>query len=249
LEYNIRMTYFGVLLAFVVPPLLALAVWVPRDFWRWLFRRAPRADWLPYKAILLLVLIALVYTTPWDNYLVATGVWWYDPALVTGVTIGWVPIEEYTFFILQTLLTGLWTVLLLRKVKPAPAQSGSRLNRWSGVMVTLLWASALGLWLSGWQPGVYLSLTLAWALVPLLLQAGFGADILWANRRAYLLSAGIPTLYLWGVDALAITSGTWTIDPRQTTGLVVGPLPVEEMLFFLATNVIVAGGVMLLLSP
>ena len=23
-----------------------------------------------------------VYTTPWDNYLVATNVWWYDPALV-----------------------------------------------------------------------------------------------------------------------------------------------------------------------
>jgi hypothetical protein len=30
---------------------------------------------------------------------------------------------------------------------------------------------------------------------------------------------------------------------------VVGPLPVEEMLFFLATNVSVAGGVMLLFSP
>ena len=38
--------------------------------------------------------MAVVYTTPWDNYLVATRVWWYDPALVTGLTLGWVPIEE-----------------------------------------------------------------------------------------------------------------------------------------------------------
>ena len=62
-------------------------------------------------------IIALLYTTPWDNYLVATGVWWYDPALVTGLTLGWVPIEEYTFFILQTLLAGLWLAFLARRLE------------------------------------------------------------------------------------------------------------------------------------
>ena len=35
-------------------------------------------------ALIVLVLIAVIYTTPWDNYLVATEVWWYDPASVTG---------------------------------------------------------------------------------------------------------------------------------------------------------------------
>ena len=52
-------------------------------------------------------MVAVLYTTPWDNYLVATGVWWYDPHLVAGLVLGWVPIEEYTFFILQTLAMGL----------------------------------------------------------------------------------------------------------------------------------------------
>ena len=32
-------------------------------------------------------MIAVVYTTHWDNYLVATRVWWYDPALVSGIGV------------------------------------------------------------------------------------------------------------------------------------------------------------------
>ena len=40
------------------------------------------------------VLLAVLYTAPWDNYLVATRVWWYDPALVSGIVLGYVPIEE-----------------------------------------------------------------------------------------------------------------------------------------------------------
>jgi lycopene cyclase domain-containing protein len=67
-------------------------------------------------AIGLHVVIALVYTTPWDNYLVATNVWWYDPELVTGIVIGWVPIEEYTFFILQPILGGLWIFFLRNRM-------------------------------------------------------------------------------------------------------------------------------------
>ena len=48
--------------------------------------------WPPAVAIALHVVIAVLYTTIWDNYLVATRVWWYDPALVTGVTLAYVPI-------------------------------------------------------------------------------------------------------------------------------------------------------------
>ncbi len=59
-----------------------------------------------------LAAIAVVYTTPWDNYLVATGVWYYDPRLVLNRTIGYVPVEEYLFFILQTFLTGFFGLWL-----------------------------------------------------------------------------------------------------------------------------------------
>jgi lycopene cyclase domain-containing protein len=33
-------------------------------------------------------------------------------------------------------------------------------------------------------------------------------------------------------DVLAIRAGHWSYDPRQTTGLHVGNVPIEELLFF-----------------
>jgi lycopene cyclase domain-containing protein len=243
-------TYFGVLLSFIVPPLVILLVLVPRDVWRWLAGRSQSVDWAPYRLALVHVGLALAYTTPWDNYLVATGVWRYDPRLVAGIVLGWVPLEEYVFFVLQTLLTALWTVALIRvalsrqEVVARPA-----LRRAAAVAVAATWAAALVLWLVGWAPGTYLTLILAWALLPVFIQVAFGADILLAYGRRVLLAVAAPTLYLWGVDTLAISSGTWTLDPGQTTGLAIGVLPIEEMLFFLMTNLIIAFGMTLMLAP
>ncbi len=244
------MTYFGVLGAFVIPPTLALMALVPRDVWRWLVRREGKVNWAPYLMILVHVLLALVYTTPWDNYLVATQVWWYDPDLVTGIIIGWVPIEEYTFFVVQTLCTGLWTLALMRFVfKSAPPVTPSATARHlASIVVISLWLVSTLLLLLGWGPGTYLTLILSWALIPILIQAAFGADILLANWRLLVAAIGAPTLYLWLVDALAIQNGTWSIDPGQTTGAKLGALPLEEMVFFLVTNLIIAFGLTLMLS-
>lgn len=244
------MTYFGVLGIFVVPPTLILLALVPRDAWRWLVKREGSVNWKPYLILLAHVLLALVYTTPWDNYLVANRVWWYDPELVTGITLGWVPIEEYTFFVVQTLLAGLWTLALMRFVFNSPPRATpSRAVRGSATfVVVLLWVASTLLFLLGWGPGTYLTLILSWALIPVLIQIAFGADILLANWRLLLAAILPPTLYFWLVDAIAIASGTWTIDPAQTTGVKVGPLPLEEMVFFLMTNLIIVFGVTLMLS-
>ena len=102
--------------------------------------------------------------------------------------------------------------------------------------------------LSGWKDGTYLTLILSWALIPVLIQAAFGADILRAHWRELAISILTPTAYLWLVDAFAISSGTWVIDPQQTTGLAVGGLPAEEMLFFFMTNLIIGFGMILMLA-
>jgi len=95
------MTYLQFLILFVCIPLGLLG-------WR-LRRRLRRLDLVMLVG---LAVIAVVCTTPWDNYLVATGVWSYDPRLVLNRTIGYVPIEEYVFFILQTFLTGFFGLWL-----------------------------------------------------------------------------------------------------------------------------------------
>jgi lycopene cyclase domain-containing protein len=250
------MTYFGVLLRFIGPPLAILAALA---FWdRRRGRRVPAGfDTWPRWAILWgHVLIALVWTTPWDNYLVATRVWWYDPALVTGLTLGWVPIEEYTFFVVQTLMAGLWLLAWMRRL-PAPRAAFRARNRlrWIATIAgAALWLAWLALLLAGWgrpddQPTRYMALILAWFLPPVLLQLAFGADILWHHRRLVLLGLLPPFLYLCLVDYLAIASGTWVINPQATLGVdLLHVLPLEEITFFLMTSVVISFGMVLMLA-
>ena len=101
------MSYSLFLIIFVCVP-LAILVYLTRGQ---LTRRI-------VLGLLVILLAAVIYTTPWDNYLVATRVWYYDPLLVLNVIFGYVPLEEYLFFILQTLLAGLFTIWLWRRLYP-----------------------------------------------------------------------------------------------------------------------------------
>ncbi|MBZ0308675.1 MAG: lycopene cyclase domain-containing protein, partial [Anaerolineae bacterium] len=89
------MTYLNFLILFVLLPTLLMVT---------LFRQYLNQQWA--KCVGALSLVAVIWTTPWDNYLVASGVWDYDRDLVLNIIIGYVPIEEYAFFVLQTLMTS-----------------------------------------------------------------------------------------------------------------------------------------------
>lgn len=241
------MTYFGFLLRFLVIPILLLGVLAWWDGRRG--RNLPpslrgQSFWL---GLALMPIVALIYTTPWDNYLVATRVWWYKPDLVTGFVIGWVPIEEYTFFILQPIFTGLFLLALLRRLPhdPKPAHQ-PRLRYGLAAAFGLLWLFMLGLFFLDYAPSTYLGLTLGWALPPIIFQLFFGGDILWRHRWAVLTAIIIPTVYLSYADAVAIDGGTWTINPEQSFNIFLGGvLPIEEAIFFLVTNVLVVLGLTL----
>jgi lycopene cyclase domain-containing protein len=244
------MTYFGFLLVFVCIPLLVMAFIAQRD------QRTGRSSPLTAdpcavcSAIVLHIALALLYTTPWDNYLVASGVWYYDPALVTGLVLGWVPIEEYTFFIVQTALAGFWWWFLARRNSPAAGFLPSMRIRLVSLFIPAVVWCVSAIWLAvGWKPATYFALECVWALIPIGIQLLFGADILWHHRRLVALTILPLTFYLSLADSLAITSGTWTIAPGQSFNLFLGTLPVEELIFFLLTNTLITFGVTLLLAP
>lgn len=245
------MTYFSFLILFVGIPLLILA---GLTAWDWRRRRRLPADLrhIPGWAVVLAHVVAAVgWTTPWDNYLVATGVWFYNPKLVTGITLGWVPIEEYTFFVVQTLLTGLWVFWLGRRLRPVatPPQKWPSLNRAAAAAVAAVWLAAVVLFLARWRPGAYLTLEVGWLLLPVIPQVLVGADVLWRHRRLVLAGLLAPWLYLSAADVLAIGSGTWTIAPDQSTGILLGGvLPIEEVLFFLLTNMLIVFGMVLFMG-
>jgi lycopene cyclase domain-containing protein len=144
----------------------------------------------------------------------------------------------------------LWVLALKRFVfKSAPAFTPRiGVRKLATFVVALIWMISTLYLVLGPVSGTYLTLILSWVLLPVMIQIAFGADILLANWRLLLAAIFPPTLYLWLVDAIAIASGTWTINPAQTTGIKVGPLPLEEMVFFLMTNLIIAFGVTLMLS-
>lgn len=248
------MTYFAFLAIFVGIPTVILLLLTWWDKRRGITLSARFDSFSPWWVLGIHIIIAVVYTTPWDNYLVATRVWWYDVNLVTGYVIGWVPIEEYTFFIVQPIMTGLWLLFWMRRTQNSfltPKSEFSDNNRLRIVVTgitAVFWAVMVGILISGWKPGTYLALELSWALFPILTQLAFGADILWYYRRLVLLGILVPTFYLSFADSLAIQAGTWTIDPQQSLNIFIGNLPVEEFIFFLLTNTLLVFGMTLALA-
>jgi putative membrane protein len=56
-------------------------------------------------------------------------------------------------------------------------------------------------------------------------------------------------LYLSLMDIVALRDTTWSISPAQTTGILFfGILPLEEVVFFFVTNVLITFGMTLLLA-
>ena len=233
------MSYLTFLVIFLAVPIGVLAATLPRPLGGVGGRRGA---W----AIPLLALIAFAYTTPWDNYLVYREVWWYGPDRVLG-TVGYVPYEEYAFFLLQPILTGLFLYHLLARW-PAPEGLAGRPSHLTGGLLYLaVTVAGAALLLSGWARGLYLGLILAWAGPVLLGLWAYGGRLAWAFRRAFLVGVLVPTVYLWVADRLAIGLGIWSISERYSLGLDPLGLPIEEATFFLMTNLLVVQGLLLFL--
>lgn len=233
------MTYLQFHLAFILPPLLILG-WGLGRVLPALGRRGPWA--LP-----LILLVAFIYTTPWDNYLVWKEVWGYPPERVLA-RIGYVPVEEYLFFLLQPGIAGMLFYRLLARL-PAAEDAGFAMGvRLVGALPWLA-LTAAGVWLLTFEAGTYMGLILAWAAPVVALQWLYMGPSIWRLRRAVVPAILLPTVYLWVADWVAIDQGIWFISERFTLGWNPLGLPVEEATFFLVTNVLVVFGAVLFLAP
>jgi len=237
-------TYLQFHLAFLVPALMFMmaTAFVSRNrlrnagLWR---LGAGRTYWV---GVAIITVVALVYTTPWDNYLIARGVWSYG-AGSTLATLGYAPVEEYVFIVVQPWLTALWLshLSLPRRWATPVRPLGTR------VVATAL---AVTVGIAGWlmlgtDATFYLGAILAWAAPVLALQWAVGAPQLWAQRRLVVLGALVPTAYFCVADRIAIEYGIWVLSARYTTGLTVAGLPIEEATFFVVTNLFVVQGLVL----
>ncbi|CAI8364835.1 MAG: Uncharacterised protein [Opitutia bacterium UBA7350] len=203
-----------------------------------------RSKW-HWKGTFILAAIAFFWTTPWDNYIVAKEIWSYGTDRVLAV-IGYVPLEEYLFFLLMPLFNSAFLASLFlnrlaslstwreRQVKARAIAVGTGLG--------LMFAAYL---LQSKESFTYLSLILFWFVPPLVLQWIFDPQVLLLKFRILLPATLLPTLYFSIVDAVAIRDGIWTIHPATRTGWEWGMLPFEEAFFFFVVSLLLAQGIIL----
>ena len=226
-----------------------LVITVPLLFLVWGGVVIRAEDWGVVRTVLgwtlVLCVVATVYTTPWDNYLVYRSVWGYPPGSVID-TWGYVPVEEYAFFSLETLLVGgLWLALNPRSPHTTFTRPPTREGTVRARVVAVLIACVVCVWgvrLALSRSTEYLGLLLAWSAPVLGFQWAYGAGVLVANMSTWVW----PVVYTAGVlcvaDAWAIGHGVWAIAPSASVGDLVPHLPVEEAVFFVATSAMCATG-------
>lgn len=96
------LTYMEVHLYYTLPLLAAL-----------LLIHRPFSSALTNFKLVFLCVVAFTTASIWDNYIVYHNAWSYCPTCVTAV-IGYVPLEEYMFFIIMTIMTVHFTSLIMR---------------------------------------------------------------------------------------------------------------------------------------
>ena len=212
--------------------------------------------------------VATLYTLPWDDYLVATRVWWYGPGRVrTEWLVGHTPGEEVAFFSLQTLMIGAAWLLVFgaggerteNLLKPVPrllpdklSRRLVRLRRLGYIVLGCAQLAGLALLFGACGvAGTYAGLILAWSTPVVAVQWTFGAEALIDHARPCLTLISTITIVLCTADRWAIGNGIWRINPAATAPewlaarLLGDHLPLEEAYFFLITTCMCVGGLTL----
>jgi lycopene cyclase domain-containing protein len=204
-------------------------------------------------AIVLVLLAVVAFTTPWDNLAAKRGIWGF-PREKYSVRVGYLPIEEYAFFVLQSLnvMLGVRALLFFFPHWHRLVSTDATVWTYACLGASVLPWIIIGLQLRNYHRragsrvnyAVHLAWFLPviysqWVLAPLLFEQHFGL---------LLLVTGIFGLYYTCADLVAVHGGTWFFDEGQITGFKIGRLlPWEEVAFFFLTSLLVAQSYLLLL--
>jgi len=237
------MTYLRFHLLFNLPLLILLAV---------LNEPLPWAEG-EGEALGLVLMAVMIFTTPWDNLAAKWGIWGFPRDKYT-LRLGYLPVEEYAFFLLQSVnvmllvrallgffpdwqtgqetALGKWTLICL----------GASVIPWAIVAMNLVWFRRKA------GPRVNYAIHLAWFLPVIYVQWILAPLLFLAHAALLALVTAIFGVYYTLADLVAVRAGTWFFDEKQITGVKLGGvLPWEEIAFFFLTSLLVAQSYLLLL--
>lgn len=204
-------------------------------------------------ALFTVLVIVMIFTTPWDNFAAKWGIWGFPRNRVLG-WVGYLPIEEYLFFLLQSMNVMLLTRWLL-------LEFGWRTNIESGfadmspmavIDILIIWAAAwLLVWLRPPKPASHYAVHLLfWFLPVICLLWAVAPDVMASHEGLLFLIFIVMGTYYTLADVVAVKEGTWHFDEKQITGHKLGGiLPWEEAAFFYLTSLLVAQSYLILLPP
>ncbi len=237
------MTYLQFHALFNLPPLLLL-----------LFHQKDHplqpAEYLCLGAIFIAVGL---FTSPWDNAAVKKGIWGFPDKQHT-FKIKYLPIEEYLFFFVQSLLVILSvrsaylffpSLSLHLETSLTPLKGGLTL------LLLLLWIF-YGRYTKKYplSPRWNYTFHLFYWFTPLLLLQWIIGYELFPLLIPLLLLSLAWGLYYTLCDLIATHQGIWHFDSHQIQGYkILNILPWEESAFFWITSLLVAQSYLLLLPP
>jgi len=239
-----RVTYLRFHLIFNLPVLILLAALTWTVPWS--------ADEL--KALGIVLFAVVLFTAPWDNLAAKWGIWGF-PREKYCFRIGYLPVEEYAFFVLQSVNVML-AVRALFHFFP-DWLIGQKTDVGAATLICL--AASIIPWTfitfrfrslrrtAG--PRVNYAIHLAWFLPVIYTQWLLAPSLFWGHASLLLLLTASFGAYYTLADVFAVRSGTWYFDEKQITGAKLGGiLPWEEIAFFFLTSLLVAQSYLLLLA-
>jgi lycopene cyclase domain-containing protein len=205
------------------------------------------------QAMRWVLLAVVVFTTPWDNIAVRRGIWGFPRDKYT-FHLGWLPVEEYLFFVLQTLNVIYGVRVLFHRHPDWHRTASTDPTSWTALCLAasaLTWV-VIGLQLRQWgrRKGARVNymLHLAWFLPVIYVQWVLGPNLFGAHAGLLVLVTVAFGLYYTVADYIAVRAGLWFFDEKQITGWkLAGVLPWEEIAFFCVTSLLVAQSYLLLL--
>lgn len=237
------MTYLRFHLIFNLPLLIVLGAISGSE--RWTTGEMAATGWV--------FLAVLLFTTPWDNFAAKRGIWGFPREKYT-LKIGYLPVEEYVFFLLQSANVMLairalfYRLPILRTELPTTLTFTTLFFVVASLVPWLIIAAQLRRVRRRAGPRVNYALHLCWFL-PVIYIQWIIAPILFLSEAGLLAGVTLAFgIYYTLADLVAVRVGTWFFDENQITGVKLrGILPWEEIAFFFLTSLLVAQSYILLL--
>ena len=180
-----KMTYLRFHLIFNLPLLIVLAALtgpVP-----WTTEEA--------EAFGLVLLAVMIFTTPWDNLAAKWGIWGF-PREKYSLRIGYLPVEEYAFFLLQSANVMLALRALLHFFPDWQTGQETEIGTWTLVCLA---ASVI--------PWIFIAMNLVWLRRKVGPRVNYANHLAWFLPMIYAQWILAPPLFLGHAGLLALVTG------------------------------------------